>query len=139
MENIKYLIILKDDKEESIYESTNTNITIQDYKLHTDYEIKINVIVDDINIDSYETKIFKTNEPNNVTGLFGNNNNQNNFFGNNNMNKQVDGLFGNNNMNKQVGGLFGNNNMNKQVVGLFGNNNINKQVGGIFGNNNINK
>ena len=100
IENIKYLIILKDDKEESKYESSNTNIIIQEYKLQTYYEIKISVIVDDINIDSYETKIFKTNEPNNVTGLFGNNNNQNNFFGNNNINKQVGGIFGNNNINK---------------------------------------
>ena len=100
MENIKYLIILKDDKEESIYESTNTNITIQEYKLHTDYEIKISTIVDDINIDLYETKRFKTYKPNNTFGLFGNSN----PFGNNNNNKPG-GLFGNNN---NVGGLFGN-------------------------------
>ena len=99
MENIKYLIILKDDKEESKYESTNTNITIQEYKLHTDYEIKISTIVDDINIDLYETKRFKTYEPKNAFGIFGNNN----LFGNNN--NKAGGLFGNNN---NVGGLFGN-------------------------------
>ena len=122
MENIKYLIILKDDKEESKYESSNTNIIIQEYKLNTNYEVKISIIVDgEINEDFNEIKRFKTYELNNNIfkksgGLFKLNTNNSNLFGNN-INKGC-GLFGaitNNN----VGNLFGNN--SSSGTGLFGN------------------
>ena len=45
MKNIKYIITLRDDKTESKFESLNTNIIIQNYKINTEYEIKINATV----------------------------------------------------------------------------------------------
>ena len=139
IENIQYLIILKNDKEESKYESSNTNLIIQEYKLDTHYEVKISTIVDDeINEDFYEIKRFKTYDPN--TSLFGN---INGLLKNNT--KSDIGLFGNNNSfnissdNNKSSGFFGNNqrigfnlfsNINKSS-GLFGKNN---NSSGIFGN-----
>ena len=120
MENIKYLIILKDNKEESKYESSNTNIIIQEYKLNTNYEVKISIIVDgEINEDFNEIKRFKTYELNNNIfkksgGLFKFNTNSN-LFGNN-INKGC-GLFGA--ITNNVGNLFGNN--SSSGTGLFGN------------------
>ena len=60
IKNIKYFIILKDDKTETKYESALTNIIIQEYKFNTDYEIKINAKVEGIYGDWNEIKKFKT-------------------------------------------------------------------------------
>ena len=59
--NIKYLITLKDNETELKYESLNANIIIQEYKLDTEYEIKINAVVDEITGDCSETIKFRTN------------------------------------------------------------------------------
>ena len=58
--NIKYLITLKDNETELKYESLNTNIIIQDFKIDTEYEIKINAVVDEINGDCSEIIKFRT-------------------------------------------------------------------------------
>ena len=61
VKDIKYLITLKDNETELKYESLNANIIIQEYKLDTEYEIKINAVVDEINGDCSEIIKFRTN------------------------------------------------------------------------------
>ena len=61
VKGIKYLITLKDKETELKYESLNTNIIIQDFKIDTEYEIKINAVVDEINGDCSEIIKFRTN------------------------------------------------------------------------------
>ena len=97
LKDIKYLIYLKDNIEESKYESFNTNIIIQEFKPDTEYELKICSVVDGNNGDFCEIKKFRTYTP-----LFGQLKNDRNLFGNN------VGLFGNNiNMKKDNNNIFG--------------------------------
>ena len=61
VKDIKYLITLKENETELKYESLNTNIIIQNFKIDTEYEIKINALIDEINGDCSEIIKFRIN------------------------------------------------------------------------------
>ena len=78
--NIKYIIEIKGDNKISTYESSKTNITIENIKYNIDYEIKIKALIEENCGNWSEIKKSKFKEPQNNYGLFGNQYN-NNIFG----------------------------------------------------------